>query len=93
MKVSNTVRHYARVFFKGGPVGLIYAIRLAWVRRRLDLATLMREGEKELHREHMLALDQQVRALASKQSELHIAAANYWQLCDAAPATPAGAQQ
>ncbi len=93
MKLSNTLRHHARIFFKGGPVGLIYAVRLAWVRRRLDLVTRMREGEKALHKEHMQELDHQVRALASKQSELHIAAANYWQLCEAAPAPVTGAQQ
>lgn len=62
----------------GGPVGLIYALRLAWLRHRLSQVARFRDRERDLHRQVMHQLDVELKALVDAQQRTHTAAADFW---------------
>jgi hypothetical protein len=74
VKLFNTIRTAAQ----GGPVGLVYALRLARNQRRIKDVGVFIDREKELHRAHMAQLAQELRDLVAEQDALNASAANYW---------------
>lgn len=97
MSVQPSRRSYGRIFIFAGFVGLAYAIKLAWLRRRMRQVALYRSRERDLHRACMAQLDAEQKTLIDAQQATHQAAAEYWKhlpcgmLCDVptrAPAAP-----
>ncbi len=73
-----SVRVLFKLFVGGGPVGVYYTLRLAYLRRRLARVSLLLTRERDLHREHLAALNYELNGLVADQQETHRAAAEYW---------------
>lgn len=92
MKTAEFLRGSARVFFISGPVGLVYALRLTYLRRKLQGVEVLMEREKSLHRSHMQALSLERIKLIKLQQSASQAAAAYWRNCDQYDGPKAGEQ-
>ncbi len=62
----------------GGPVGLAHAVREAWVARRIRLVATYMDRERDLHREHMAQLRNELDALVSQQIRATARATSFW---------------
>jgi hypothetical protein len=79
--ITRAAREPARIFARGGPVGLYHILKLAVIRRRLARVSVLIHREHELHRDHMRALSFELKALVSKQMEANVEAAQFWKVC------------
>lgn len=88
MKLSPAMRRYVHIFFSGGPVGLFYVLRLAWLRWRLVQVSTHLQAEKQLHRECLAQLAQEMTSLVDVEQRLNVAAAQFWKALGDAEGTP-----
>lgn len=63
---------------QGGPVGLVHAMRQAWLARRIRRVSTMMDRERLLHREHMAQLRAELDHLAAAKTAATNDAAQYW---------------
>ncbi|MBX3588829.1 MAG: hypothetical protein KF796_19530 [Ramlibacter sp.] len=93
MKLFNSVRAAAsrarggthrlfQVVLLGGPVGVIYAAKLWWLRRRAAQISLYIHREHELHRASLASLNRELNAVIGAQQSTNVAAAQFWRWCD-----------
>lgn len=80
------MRQYFQIFMLGGPVGLAYAIRLAWVERQLQQSQAWMDREKANHAAAVRGLRERTNQLVSRQQGLNIAASQFRAYCDKAAA-------
>ncbi len=73
---------YGRIFLLGGPLGLAYVAKQAWISRRMKAVRTYMDRERELHRAHMAQLNAQMNQLISDQQGTNIAAAQFRAYCD-----------
>lgn len=86
-RAFTAARHYARVLITSGPLGLLFAVKLSWLDRRLGNTTVYMDREKDLHRDHMAALKHEQTKLIEARQRLLQTAAQYQRELDArAPA-------
>lgn len=76
------VRQIFQMFLLGGPVGIFYIARLAFLRWRMDRVSLYLDRERELHRHHVSALNHELNGLISTQQATNIAAGQFWRWCE-----------
>ncbi len=81
MTLFNSLRQCLRITLAGGPVGLAYAMRLAYLRRRITYATTCLQREKEVHRAHTAALNHEINELIGKEQSANICAGQFWDWC------------
>lgn len=62
----------------GGPVGLVHALRQAWLARRIRRVSMLMDRERQLHREHMALLRAELDALVVAKATATTDAASYW---------------
>lgn len=79
--VRHVLGKYARIFMFTGPVGLGYALKLAWIDRRMKHNRVCIEREQLMHRANLAALNHELNELVSAQQGTHIAAAQHWSWC------------
>lgn len=69
-------------FFKrlaqGGPVGLVHALREAWVAHQIRHVSMLMERERSLHLEHMAQLRGELNRLVLRQANATQRAAAFW---------------
>lgn len=86
MKLFNKTRErladYGRIFLLGGPLGLAYVARQAWIARRMKTLRTCMDRERDLHRAHMVQLNDEMNQLISTQQGTNIAAAQFRAYCD-----------
>src|SRR5688500_8653806 len=59
-RAAASLRQFAQPFLLGGPVGVYYTLRLAWLRRRAAKVSAWMHQENEVHREHVRALNHEL---------------------------------
>lgn len=72
----------SRVFLLGGPLGLFYVGKQAWIARRLKRIRLYMDRERARHRQHMALLNQELNDLISDQQGTNIAASQFRMYCE-----------
>jgi hypothetical protein len=77
----NYLAGLGRTFMLGGPVGVWYTLKLAYLKWRLARVSIYIHREKELHREHERALSHELNELIGQQQSTNIAAAQFWNWC------------
>jgi hypothetical protein len=93
MTLFNSLRYWLRITLAGGPVGLAYVLRLAWLRRRIAYATTCLAREKEVHREQVAALNEEINQLIGRQYNANICAGQFWDWCQRQDVTQQRQQQ
>lgn len=63
---------------KGGPVGLLHAIREAWIENQIRSTAQMLNCERDLHRKNMQQLHSELNRLLLRQSNATQRAASFW---------------
>jgi hypothetical protein len=74
----------ARVFAHGGPVGVVYALKLAYIKRRMVEVSTCIHRENELHRSNLSALNHELTALIDAHQSTIAAAGQFWRSSGAA---------
>ena len=69
------------VFLVGGPVGLYYALKLEYLRRRSRHVSVLIHRENDLHREHLRALNFELMQLLQSEQSANVGAAEFWRHC------------
>lgn len=72
----------SRIFLLGGPLGLFYVGKQAWIARQMKRVRLYMDRERDLHRQHMAQLNQEMNDLISAQQGINIAAAQFQRYCE-----------
>ncbi len=72
----------SRVFLLGGPLGLFYVGKQAWIARQMKRVRLYMDRERDLHRQHMAQLNQELNDLISDQQGTNIAASQFRRYCE-----------
>lgn len=67
-----------KAIVKGGPVGLVHALREAWIANRIKAVSTMLDRERELHRENTQQLRAELHKLALRQVQATQRAATFW---------------
>lgn len=75
-------RRIGNLYLVGGPVGLLYALKLAYIKRRQAQVVLYISREKELNRAHLAALNHELTQLVTEQQRTSVAAAQFWNWCE-----------
>lgn len=81
-RLGGAVAQLAQPFLLGGPVGVFYAVKLAWLRARAARISLYIHREQELHRANLKALNHELNEVISAEQGANIAAAQFWRWCD-----------
>ena len=63
---------------RGGPVGLVHAVRQAWLARRIRIVSNLMDRERQLHREHMAQLRAELDCLTAASNTAVNDAASHW---------------
>lgn len=75
----------ARVYAHGGPVGIVYAVKLARIKRRMAEVSTYIHRENELHRENIRTLNHELTSLIEAHQATNVAAGHFWRNSGAAP--------
>jgi hypothetical protein len=78
----------ARAFSHGGPVGVVYTVKLARIKRRMANVSTYIHRENELHRSNLAALNHELSTLIDEHQATNLAARHFWR----ADAASTGAQ-
>lgn len=84
-RTTTGARRFVRALVQGGPVGLIYAMKLARIKRRMADVCLYIHRENELHRENVRTLNHELTELIEAQQSANAAAAQFWTACGVSP--------
>jgi hypothetical protein len=68
----------ARAFAHGGPVGVVYALKLAHLKRRMASVSTYIHRENELHRANVAALNHELTTLIDDHQATSMAAGHFW---------------
>lgn len=63
---------------KGGPVGLVHAVREAWLASRIRHISALMDNERDLHREHMQQLRTEFNRLLLRKAGANQRATSFW---------------
>jgi hypothetical protein len=74
----------ARVFTHGGLVGVVYALKLAYLKRRMAEVSTCIHRENELHRANLAALNHELTGLIDAHQATNVAAGHFWRSSGAA---------
>ena len=67
-----------KALVQGGPVGLVHALREAWIAHRIRQVSANLEQERELHRAHTTLLSLEMKRLLMRQTEVTHRATSFW---------------
>lgn len=65
-------------FAKGGPVGIVHALREAWTAHQIRHVSMLMERERSLHLEHTAQLRGELNRLVLRQANAAQRAAAFW---------------
>ena len=80
--IQGALRRFTYLYAVGGPVGVVYAFRLARIKRRMATVSGYIANEKENHRLALAALNYEITQLVARQQSTSQAAAQFWLDCE-----------
>jgi hypothetical protein len=81
-RTHSAVQRVGHLYLVGGPVGVLYALRLALIKHRMATVAEYIVREKELNRTNLAALNHELTQLVTKQQGTSAAAAQFWSWCE-----------
>jgi hypothetical protein len=81
-RVVIAAQKLGHLYLVGGPVGVLYALKLALIKRRIATVSEYIIREKELNRANLAALNYELTQLVAKQQGTSAAAAQFWNWCE-----------